>query len=74
MSTTRDNTLTTIARQTLDLETLDTRKRDALDFHDIAVWSIKEALEQAYEAGRQAARPRQATCPACGKRITIKTT
>ncbi len=71
MSTTRDNTLSTIAREALGLETLETRKRDSLDFHDTAVWCIKDALERAYEAGRQAARPTKAVCPACGRTVEI---
>jgi len=49
----------TIARNVLDLETLDTRKSDSLDFHDLAVWQIKRALERAWELGRNsAATPR----------------
>jgi len=34
------------------LETLKTRKLDTHDFHEHAVWSIKEALEKAYQAGK----------------------
>jgi len=34
------------------LETLETRRSDALDFHDTAVWAIKAALEAAYRAGQ----------------------
>ena len=49
-------TIEKIAREVLDLETLETRKMDSLDFHDLAVWEIRKALEAAYEAGRQAAR------------------
>ncbi|MCA3393868.1 MAG: hypothetical protein INF47_16775 [Roseomonas sp.] len=30
------------------VETLETRNRDALDFHDVAVWSIRQALAEAY--------------------------
>jgi len=37
------------------VETLETRNRDRLDFHDVAVWSIRAALEKAFEAGRRAA-------------------
>ena len=37
------------------IETLETRNRDRLDFHDVAVWSIRAALEEAFEAGRRAA-------------------
>ncbi len=71
MSTTRDNTLSTIAREVLSLETLETRNSDSLDFHDTAVWCVKEALERAYDAGRQSARPTKAVCPACGRKIEI---
>jgi len=41
-----------IAKKELGLLTLDTRNSDALDFHDLSVWSIKAALEKAYEAGK----------------------
>lgn len=34
------------------IETLEERKSDDLDFHDIAVWSLHDALKAAYEAGR----------------------
>lgn len=37
----------------LDLDTLETRRSDSLDFHDVAVWTIKSALEHAFEAGRK---------------------
>ncbi|MEX0652548.1 MAG: hypothetical protein WD534_11230 [Phycisphaeraceae bacterium] len=43
-----------IARETLNVATLDTRGRDQLDFHDLSVWQLRQALEQAYEAGRAA--------------------
>ena len=41
-----------IAIETLMVETLETRKSDSLDFYDIAVWQIKDALEKAYELGK----------------------
>jgi uncharacterized protein DUF6900 len=44
--------LAAIAKEHLGLETLETRKSDALDFSDQAVWSIRAALEAAYEAGK----------------------
>jgi hypothetical protein len=43
-----------IAAEHLRLETLETRNSDGLDFSDQAVWSLKAALEAAYEAGRAA--------------------
>lgn len=42
-----------IARETLGLETLETRRADSLDFHDLAVWQIQKALKAAFDAGRQ---------------------
>ncbi len=53
----RDRTLAEIASRHLHLETLETRNSDSLDFHDMAVWSIKAALEAAFEAGRQSREP-----------------
>ena len=48
-----NKTIDRIAHEILNLHTLDTRNSDALDFHDLAVWKIKEALEAAYTAGQQ---------------------
>ncbi len=45
-----------IAKEHLFIETLETQHRDRLDFHDVAVWSIKDALEAAYAAGIEAAK------------------
>lgn len=45
-----------IAARHLFLETLETRNADSLDFHDVAVWSIRAALEAAFAAGQAAAR------------------
>lgn len=50
----RDKLLAEIARAELFLETLETRKRDSLDFQEQSVWGIKAALEAAYDAGRKA--------------------
>ncbi len=52
--TNRDRTITEIATKLLDLETLATRNSDRLDFHNLAVWQIKAALEAAFAAGREA--------------------
>lgn len=41
-----------IASEILSIETLDTRMSDSLDFHEVSVWSLKKALEMAYELGR----------------------
>jgi hypothetical protein len=39
-----------------NIETLETRNSDGLDFHDVAVWAIRDALAAAYEAGLTAAK------------------
>ena len=41
------------ARKMLDLETMETRNRDSLDFHNLSVESICCVIEMAYEAGRK---------------------
>ncbi len=46
-----DALLTAIAQQHLGIETLKTRHSDPLDFHDTAVWCVKDALEAAFMAG-----------------------
>jgi hypothetical protein len=43
--------LAQIAQQHLKIPTLATRRSDRLDFHDVPVWCVKDALEAAYEAG-----------------------
>jgi hypothetical protein len=43
--------LAAIAKEQLHIDTLETRNSDSLDFHDVAVWSVKAALEAAYRAG-----------------------
>jgi hypothetical protein len=40
------------------IETLETRNSDRLDFHDVAVWAIRSALEAAYAADLAAAAKR----------------
>ena len=46
-----DTILTLIAQKHLGIETLQTRNSDSLDFHDTAVWCLKDALEAAFKAG-----------------------
>ena len=48
-----------IAAKPFRLETLETRNKRAcmrLDFHDVAVWSIRAALEATFAAGQAATR------------------
>ena len=50
--TNRREVLTSIATQHIsNINTLETRKSDRLDFHDVAVWEIAAALDAAFEAG-----------------------
>lgn len=60
MSSALDALLETIAREELAIPTLAARGRDALDFHDVGVASLKRALRRAYAAG----------CDATAKRFT----
>ena len=45
-----------IAKQHLGLSTLETRRSDSLDFHDVAVWCLRDALEAAFNAGLEQGR------------------
>ena len=49
-----DPLLTRIALDHLFVDTLETRKSDRLDFHEVSVWAIKSALEAAFKAGVEA--------------------
>ena len=42
-----------IARNVLMIETLKSRDSDSLDFHEVSVWALRDALRLAYEAGRK---------------------
>ena len=47
----KDEIIERIAREVLNVPTLEVRGRDALDFHELSVSSIHRALELAYDAG-----------------------
>jgi hypothetical protein len=51
-----NNELLKIAKTILDLETLEARNSDSLDFKEQAVWNIKEALEKAYKVGQESVK------------------
>lgn len=51
-----DEQIKLIAKKYLGVETLKQRGLDRLDFHDLAVWNIKAALDAAYLAGHNDAR------------------
>ena len=43
-----------IAKEILEIESLEERGRDRHDFHDIYCLTLKKALVRAYEMGREA--------------------
>ena len=51
----------------LGFPSLETQNSDSLDFHEVAVWKIKAALDTAYEAGYQAA----ATAPSRRRKADV---
>ncbi|HZU37070.1 MAG TPA: hypothetical protein VFA18_14210 [Gemmataceae bacterium] len=51
--------LAEIAKKHLSIDVLDSRQSDRLDFHDLAVWSIEQALAAAFQAGLDAAEDRR---------------
>ena len=71
----RDQQLEAVAKAVLDIPTLETRKHDSLDFHEVSAWGLREALRKAYMAGYGAAisdvdpervQPKDG-CPNCGE-------
>lgn len=51
MSKHPDEIVKEIAKEHFGIETLETRKSDRLDFYELSVWQIKEALQEAFYAG-----------------------
>lgn len=49
-----NNALENIAKDVGHLDTLETRMSDRLDFYDMSVWTIKNLMREAYEAGYKA--------------------
>lgn len=41
-----------IAKKHFSIDTLETRNRDDLDFHNVSVWDIKHALLETYNLGK----------------------
>ena len=42
-----------IAKGILRIDSLETRNSDELDFHEVSVWSLKLALQCAYQEGKR---------------------
>lgn len=51
---TKEQIILEIAKKEFNIETLETRGSDDLDFFETSVWSAKDALSEAYEAGKKA--------------------
>ncbi|MGD0973458.1 MAG: hypothetical protein ABR866_05180 [Candidatus Korobacteraceae bacterium] len=49
-----DQFFAAIAEEHLSIDTLETRRRDLLDFHNVSVQGVRAALGAAYEAGKKA--------------------
>lgn len=47
----REQIFSDIAKLKLRIPTLETRNSDRLDFHEVSVTSVREALEAAFNAG-----------------------
>jgi len=58
-----EDVLAAIARKHLNVPTLDARNSDRLDFHECAVWALKEALTAAYLAGAAQAQAEARQAP-----------
>ena len=54
MTANQIETCNRIAQKVLGLETLEFRGRDGLDFHELGVGQIQDALKAAYQAGQAA--------------------
>jgi hypothetical protein len=48
-----ESEITRIAKEVLGVKTLETRHSDDMDFYDLSVWQIEEALKAAYAAGKE---------------------
>jgi len=56
MSISKEQIMKEIVENAMELPTIETRGSDELDFHDVAIWRIKEALHLAYEAGKESVK------------------
>lgn len=50
--------LALLAKQRLGFATLEERGGDRLDFKEVAVWTVRDALARAYIAGMNAGKPK----------------
>jgi hypothetical protein len=62
MNTKIRTVLSDIARKEMGIDTLETQRSDRLDFHDVAVWTVLNALEAAYLQGLKDAKDLTLKC------------
>jgi len=55
-NTATETVLLEIARNHFFIETFNTQNSAWLDFHEVSIWSIRQALEAAFAAGQVAAK------------------
>ncbi|NVJ25981.1 hypothetical protein HUW62_32645 [Myxococcus sp. AM011] len=58
-----EEVLERIAREEMGIETLKKRWSDSLDFHNVGVGELRNALEAAYQAGKRDAGNSPAVAP-----------
>ena len=51
--------LESIAKEYFHVDTVETRNNDSLDFHEVAIWSINDALEAAFKLGQKTVDPKR---------------
>ena len=49
--TKKEKIISEIAKSVLRIETLKVGNSDSIDFHELAVWEIEEALSKAFDEG-----------------------
>ncbi|MGL6196589.1 MAG: DUF6900 domain-containing protein [Thermoguttaceae bacterium] len=52
----KENLVRYIATQMMSFETTETRNWDSLDFKEVAIWTLIDALDIAYRAGQNSVR------------------
>ena len=55
----KDALFAMVAEKKLQIKTLATRNSDELDFHDVAVWQVREAFDQIWRAREDEVRTLQ---------------
>lgn len=54
-----NKTVEAIAKKHFQIETMEVRNMDSLDFYEVSITSIREALTEAYQAGVDSVNPKK---------------